>query len=109
MFFSDRSDFSDESDWSAIRCYHFMTRLSLNGDTVKLQPRCGKALTALRLRLNRTAIRYSTANNRNGNEKTPLRNTLIIKELRIIANLTNFGRRQRFFRIIEAFGGVCKQ
>jgi hypothetical protein len=30
MFFSDRSDLSDESDWSAIRCYHFITRLSLN-------------------------------------------------------------------------------
>jgi hypothetical protein len=35
MFFSDRSDLSDESDWSAIRCYHFITRLSLNGTAVK--------------------------------------------------------------------------
>jgi hypothetical protein len=35
MFFSDWSDLSDESDWSAIRCYHFITRLSLNGTADK--------------------------------------------------------------------------
>ncbi|KXB46045.1 hypothetical protein HMPREF1870_00963 [Bacteroidales bacterium KA00344] len=57
----------------------------------------------------RTAIRYVIADERIEDIREQKQNTLIMNILRIIVKFANFGRKQDYFEIREAYGAVCKE